>query len=362
MARAYGCLPRTDDARDYRFRAPRPYTGEFVDLTAGFPEPPYDQGNLGSCVANGTVAAVDFARAKQGLAPLKRPSRLFVYYQGRVRGGYPIGEDSGLQIRDGFQVIAKDGAPPEDTDWPYDVARFAERPPATAYTDALLDQAVAYGAITAWDIDRTVASGYPVVFGAALHESFESDHVTRTGVVPMPEWGERYVGGHCMVIVSTRKPGAQIPGAVTSLDYYRVRNSWGTSWADGGYCWLPVPLVEQDASDFWVVTAMEDPHAPTPPGPPPRPEPSPAPAPGDLEAAAHALGADPVVTAWLARHHHGDTRKVAAHVRAVIDAAQGVPGRDMHVHVHLDGPALFEAMRREAQRWQARNGGTGTAL
>lgn len=322
-ARAYGCLSKTDDARDYLFRVTAPWSGAFVDLTAGFPEAPYDQGQLGSCVSNGTAAAVDFARAKQGLAALNRPSRLFVYYQGRVRGGYPINQDSGLQIRDGFTVIAKDGAPAEDTDWPYDIARFAEKPPAQAYTDAALDQAVKFGSVAAGDIDATVASGYPVVFGVTLYESFESDAVARTGVVPMPAAGERQVGGHCMVIVSTRKPGAQIPGAVASLDYYRVRNSWGTSWGDGGYCWLPVQLVERCASDFWMVSAMEDPNGPTPPGPPPHPGPSPQPVPGALEAAAQRMVDDPAVTRWLSKGHDGDTRKVAAHVREIRQAAGG---------------------------------------
>src|SRR4051794_2830003 len=110
----YGRLPKTDDARDYLFRAPRPYTGGFVDLTDGFPEDPYDQGELGSCVSTGPAAILDYARARQGLPPLKRPSRLFVYYQGRVRGGYPLGEDTGLEVRDGLKVASKDGAPPED--------------------------------------------------------------------------------------------------------------------------------------------------------------------------------------------------------------------------------------------------------
>lgn len=263
--RAYGCLGKSEDPRDYRFSAPRAWDGTYVDLSGGFPESPYDQGALGSCVSNGVVAAVDYARVKQGLAPLARGSRLFVYYQGRVRAGFPITEDTGLEIRDGFTVLAKDGAPREAV-WPYDTSRFAIRPPDAAYTEALEDQAVAYGSVRQAGIDAAIAAGYPVVFGFDVYESFESDAVARTGIMPVPASYERALGGHCVVAVSTARSGADIPGAVPTLKYRRCRNSWGTDWADGGYFWMPTVVMDsKHATDFWAVTRMEDPHVPVPP-------------------------------------------------------------------------------------------------
>lgn len=323
MTRAYGCRARSHDSRDRRFRAPAPYTGAFVDLTLGFPEGPYDQGQLGSCVSNGTAAAVDFARVKQGLQPLDRPSRLFIYYQGRKRGGYPIDQDTGLEIRDGFKVIAADGAPPE-RDWPYDISQFAVQPPTQAYADGALDQAVAYGAVQPGDVDAAVASGYPVVFGIQLYESFESQAVEQSGIVPIPADSEQVVGGHCMVIVSTPKPGSEILGGDPTLQYRKVRNSWGTGWGIGGYCWMPLQMFDRWADDFWTVTLMEDPNAPVPPpGPPPRPQPSPQPGPSALEMAVAALVTDQdVATIWAHRHHFGAAKVVAEHMLAILKAAQ----------------------------------------
>lgn len=317
MTRAYGCLPKTPDTRDYLFRAPQPYAGAFVDLSAGFPEDPYDQGQLGSCVSNGTAAILDYARAKQGLTPVKRPARLFIYWQGRKLEGAPADQDTGLQVRDGLTAVAKFGAPPEDTDWPYDVATFAHAPSAKAVTDALLDEAVKFGAVQQTDIDATIASGFPVVFGFEVFESFESQAVATTGVMPVPKPGERSLGGHCVVAVSTVKDGKDIPGAIPGVWYRKVRNSWGTGWGLGGYFWMPASVMDGAASsDFWVLTGVSDPHVPTPP-PPPGPV---APFPGVLVAAVQALADDPQVVAWLQRAHAGAALKAARRVATVLAA------------------------------------------
>jgi C1A family cysteine protease len=315
----YGLLPTTPDRRDYRFKAPRRYSGEFVDLSSGVLRI-YDQGELGSCVSHGTALAVDYARRKAGQPPIG-PSRLFIYYQGRVRGKYPLDQDTGLEIRDGFTVISKDGAPAE-TDWPYVVSKFAEKPPARAYSDGLHDLAVKFGQVDPDAIDDTIASGYPVVQGFDVYPGFESDAVAQTGIVPMPAAGEESIGGHCTVIVSTPVDGADLAqygaeiGGVPGVKYRKHANSWGDGWGQGGFYWAPVELTEKYASDFWMVTTMADPAGPQPPNPP-----EPPPRPDALVVAARTLAADQGVVAWSLASHSGQARHVAALVRAVIRAA-----------------------------------------
>ena len=263
MSGWYGCLPSAPDSRDYQLAPTHTWDAtSFTDLAALFPEGPYDQGQLGSCVPNGTAGCADFARARSGLKPFLRPSRLFIYWEGRKRAGYRTDQDTGLQIRDGFAVLRGVGAPPE-TDWAYEIGRFTEQPPAQAYADATHDEALVYGAVKPGDIDHVIASGLPVCFGFTVHSSFESDAVAQSGVAPAPHFWEDEVGGHCMVATSTLRRGKDIgPAAVSRKWYRKCRNSWGLGWGLQGHVWLPESVFEHDASDFWSVTTMGDPAAP----------------------------------------------------------------------------------------------------
>ena len=103
-----------------------------VDLRSKMPRV-YDQGHLGSCTANAIGAAFEFDLMKQRQKDFM-PSRLFIYYNERAIEG-TVDSDSGAMIRDGIKSTAKLGVCTEDT-WPYDLARFTEKPPAKAYTEA----------------------------------------------------------------------------------------------------------------------------------------------------------------------------------------------------------------------------------
>src|ERR1700756_5510415 len=118
---------------------------ESVDLRPGCP-PVYDQGQLGSCTANGTGGALEFAQIKEKKANPFTPSRLFIYYNERVIE-HTVNSDSGAQIRDGIKVVAKQGAPPE-ADWPYDINKFTEKPPTKAFQDAAKNQVSSYHRVT----------------------------------------------------------------------------------------------------------------------------------------------------------------------------------------------------------------------
>ena len=243
----YGWIPDLPDARDHLYAAPAAVMTALppkVDLGPQCP-PVYDQGQLGSCTANAIGAAIQFDRMKQNLSPNFVPSRLFIYYNERVMEG-TVSTDSGAQIRDGIKSVDKQGACPEP-DWPYDITKFAARPPRADYREALHDRAASYSRLVqnANLLKGCLASGYPFVFGFTVYESFESQEVARSGVVPMPSSGEKILGGHAVLAV----------GYDDSTQRFIVRNSWGTGWGMSGYFTMPYQYVTDSnlADDLWTI-------------------------------------------------------------------------------------------------------------
>jgi C1A family cysteine protease len=140
----YGWIRDIPDQRDHMYAAPIVSLAALppsVDLRSACP-PVYDQGQLGSCTANGIAAAIQFDRMKQKLKPDFTPSRLFIYYNERVIE-HTVDSDSGAQIRDGIKSVGQQGDCPE-TEWPYQITKFAAKPPAPCYSDALKYKAVQY--------------------------------------------------------------------------------------------------------------------------------------------------------------------------------------------------------------------------
>jgi C1A family cysteine protease len=221
-----------------------------VSLRTKMP-PVYDQGQLGSCTANSVGAILEFNELKQKEPDAATPSRLFIYYNERAMEG-TVSQDSGAEIRDGIKSVAQLGAPPE-TDWPYTISKFAKKPPAKAYKDALKHKAIRYARVAQSQIalQSVLASGYPISFGFTVYESFESQPVAKSGIVPMPTPNERTLGGHAVVAIGYKQIRGQL--------YFECRNSWGTGWGDRGYFWMPEAYITSAnlASDFWVIEQVE---------------------------------------------------------------------------------------------------------
>jgi C1A family cysteine protease len=242
----YGWIPDFPDQRDFAYSAPQEVLQALppsVDLRPACP-PVYDQGELGSCTANAIAGAIEFDRKKQSL-PDFAPSRLFVYYNERALEG-TTNSDSGAQIRDGIKSVAQLGACAE-TEWPYDISKFTVKPAAACYADALNDKAVLYKRLlqTLNQLKGCLASGYPIVCGFSVYESFESQHVAQTGIAPMPGPGEKLLGGHAVAVV----------GYDDGRNSFTLRNSWGTTWGMQGYFTLPYAYLTEEnlSSDFWTI-------------------------------------------------------------------------------------------------------------
>lgn len=251
----YGLRPGRRDHRDFHFAASPSILRNLPESTDLRPKmsPIYDQGQLGSCTANAVGAVFEFDRVRQGLPKWDTPSRLFIYYNERVLEG-TVSYDSGAEMRDAIKAVVKYGACPE-TDWDYNIDLFAVKPPQQCYTTALKNQGLTYSAVqqSLCQIQSVLASGFPLIIGFNVPESFESQQVADTGVVPMPQPNESILGGHAVVVV----------GYDNAQRRFLMRNSWGTGWGDPkhpGHFTFPYEFVLSPdwASDFWVLNSVEE--------------------------------------------------------------------------------------------------------
>jgi C1A family cysteine protease len=213
-----------------------------VDLRSKFP-PVFDQGMLGSCTANALCGLVAFDD------PRLIGSRLFLYYNERMMENN-ISNDVGALISDGIKCLLTYGLCAE-TEWPYDIQQFAIKPPDSCYINALMHQALEVTNIVddPNSMKNALANNNPFAIGISIYSSFETELVANTGNVPIPTKNDQLLGGHAIVCV----------GYDDIKKHWIMRNSWGASWGDNGYFYLPYTYLSDRslATDLWCINKME---------------------------------------------------------------------------------------------------------
>lgn len=254
----YNWRPDIPDQRDFLFSqkvAPRVQLPTSVDLRSHC-SPVFDQGKIGSCTGNALAGGLEFLEIQELKAKGKLDaeifvpgkfahiSRLFIYYNERALEGH-ASEDSGGMLRDGVKSLVQSGACRE-TVWKYLPSQALKRPSPKAYEEAKNHKISSYLRLsTMGEMKQCLADGFPFAFGFTVYESFESDDVARTGIMPLPAPGEQTLGGHAVLAV----------GYNDATSMLIVRNSWGTAWGDKGYFLMPYAYIEKKhlAADFWTL-------------------------------------------------------------------------------------------------------------
>ena len=240
------------DTRDHIFMVKAAATPppSMVDMR-NYSSPIEDQGPLGSCTGNAIAGQIELLDRKKGKQ--LDVSRLFIYYQERLLEG-TIRYDNGAFIRDGIKACYTWGAPLENL-WPYVPNRFAVKPSAAAYSDALKRKVTSYQRCVNYAaVKSALVSGYPVTVGFDVYASFESVTNTNTGMMPYPNTStEPYLGGHAVCIVGYNDTLAG--------GRFICRNSWGPNWGDRGYFYMPYQVIQNTSmsSDFWAIINVSNP-------------------------------------------------------------------------------------------------------
>lgn len=221
------------------------YGEDVVDLEDGKLTPISYQGNVGSCVGNAAADALEVILAQEG--QFIQLSRLFLYWNAR-NYTYQTDYDNGTYIRDCFKSLKQHGVCSEEL-WPYvdDGIAFRKRPPVKAYMHADANKIDDFYAITQQGdarvdrVEHALRCKCPVVFGTLVNRDFFG---YKSGII-LPPTGDTE-GGHAMVVVGMKK----LP---TGKRIFKVRNSWGAGWGEGGYGWFDESYISwANTRDLWV--------------------------------------------------------------------------------------------------------------
>lgn len=228
--RRYGFKPSFADATIPKFKMQIPVAlPPQIDLSYNLGAVK-DQGQLGACTAFAATGYLEYLyRTFKGQQPTFSP--LFLYYKEREFDGDLGQGDTGSFGSTAFWVLNKTGVCLETTD-PYDISAFEKAPTEAQLVEAVKYRVGAMHTVTAVDdIRSSLASRYPVLIGITVYESFESGDWS-SNVMPAPTG--RVLGGHEIYI----------HGYNDDRKRFRLRNSWGASWADSGNFWADYTQLE----------------------------------------------------------------------------------------------------------------------
>ena len=247
--------PSPHDSRDFQLRLSSPLLTlpNSVDLSSKCTSVK-NQGSVGSCTAHASIALLEY-NYRRDTNDTKNDvySERFTYYTTRVDiAGWPSNEDNGAYLRDTLKSLVKFGCCLEQS-CEYltnNTCNYMQKPSTKAYEEALEHQALTYLNIptgkpdTLDKIKQLLSNGYPFVGGFICYPNLNSGI---NGVVPLPKGDP--IGGHAVCFV----------GYDDKTQLLKFKNSWGSSWGDKGYGYLPYKyLTDGLLDDLWTIYTQEN--------------------------------------------------------------------------------------------------------
>lgn len=235
-----------------KFVAAGPFQDRYATHIIPEHTPVSNQGRWGTCGANAIVDALEILMGLEDPSKVTQLSRLFVYWNARVPNE-KTDQDSGIELRHGFNSVKKLGVCPE-TDWSYENNSIYLQPPISAYkvgnTNTFQEfyRVTSFGSDRLVDIEAAIRANHPVVFGTAIAKEFMKNYYADENKSWAPPGENQIFGYHAMIITGVRF------NANSELEFL-IRNSWGEAWGHKGHCWFKASYIDyEETSDIWVPT------------------------------------------------------------------------------------------------------------
>lgn len=213
-----------------------------VDLSAHFPTPGH-QGMIGSCTAWASAYAcksyhenIERGWGVDSEKHLFSPS--FIYNQ--INGG----RDGGSALEEAIALMQTKGAA-SLSEMPY-TEDYRKQPSSSAYNEAINYKAKFFSRLNPADansVKKALSDGQPVLIGMLVHEAF----FNYSGGVYSNATGA-LMGGHAMCTV----------GYDDSKGAFKIMNSWGTYWGEGGFGWVSYDVYAKNVLTCLVMYDVVD--------------------------------------------------------------------------------------------------------
>jgi glutaredoxin len=196
-----------------------------------------DQNGYSSCCPCAATGAFRSALANAGL-PDVHASVVDLY--SRINGG----SDSGAMLEDALTELCSNGVCTTDYAGMWGVTnRDAARKDGYQSSRAKNRILLAEWCPSVDAVASAIQRGRPVVFGTLVNSSFKPDAAGNIG--PRRGGGG---GGHAMYLVGLKRIGNEW--------YFRVVNSWGDDWGQGGKAWLHGSWLMTDYFQAWAISSV----------------------------------------------------------------------------------------------------------
>ena len=219
-----------------------------VDLRPICP-PVFDQGDLGTCGVATAITLIDIIFRSHF-------SVMFLYHTVRFISDVPLCYDWGSESHICIDALLKYGVCKSET-WPYDPIKFMLKPDTQAFEEAEamkteLNNGFFLSLETLDDIRLCLTEGRPLALDGCLCGEAYKRSTASTGIFPLPKKGEK-------ISLETNEHAFTLVGYNDAESVYIVMQSWGVTWGDKGFGYLPYKYLQPGLfrSAFTFIKANE---------------------------------------------------------------------------------------------------------